>query len=207
MTAPSGGGPGSQGASAPGEDRRATVAGAVLVVVAVVIGLILLGKGFSDDGGFLSAGKKSSGTSATSTTTLSHSTTTTQAVDPATVKVYVANASGKSGAAGKVSAVLAGKQYPTPAVGDAATAATTMVYFLPGSEAQAQLVATSLNLPTTSVAPMPSPAPVASLGSATVLVVIGTDGALNAVESGNPTTTAPRSTTTAAKSTTTTKKP
>ena len=99
--------------------------------------------------------------------------------------------------------MLAGKQYPAPAVGNAATAATTMVYYTPGAAPQAQLVATSLDLPTSSVAPMPSPAPVSNLGTATVLVVIGTDGALDAVESGNPTTTA----TTVAKATTTTKKP
>ncbi len=165
--------------------------------------MILLAKGFSDDGGFLSTSKKSS--SATTTTTAAgHATTTTEAVDPATVKIYVANASGKAGAASKVSTVLAGKQYPAPAVGNAATAATTMVYYLPGNAPQAQLVASSLDLPSSAVAPMPSPAPVASLGSATVLVVIGTDGALDAVESGNPTTTA---STTTAKATTTTKKP
>ena len=196
MTAPAGGSP-------LGEDRRATVAGAVLVAGAVVIGLVLLGKGFSDDGGFLSTSKKSSSASShTGTTTPAHATTTTEAVDPATVKIYVANASGKAGAAGKVSAVLAGKQYPAPAVGNAASAATTMVYYTPGAAPQAQLVASSLDLPSSSVAPLPSPAPVSNLGTATVLVVIGTDGALDAVESGNPTTTA----TTVAKATTT-KKP
>ncbi len=199
MTSPSGGS-GSAGASPLGEDRRATVAGALLVVAAVLIGVVLLAKGFSDDGGFLSTSKKSA--SATTTTAAAHATTTTEAVDPATVKVYVANASGKAGAAGKVSAVLATKQYPTPAVGDAATTATTMVYYLPGSAAGAQLVASSLDLPASSVAAMPSPPPVANLGAATVLVVIGTDGALNAVESGNPTTTA----STVAQATTTTKK-
>jgi hypothetical protein len=185
------------------------MAGAVLVVVAVVIGLVLLAKGFSDDGGFLSTSKKSSaGTTTTTLATGSHATTTTEAVDPATVHVYVANASGKTGAAGKVSAVLAGKQYPAPAVGDATTTATTMVYYQPGNANQAQLVATSLGLPASSVAAMPSPPPVSNLGSATVLVVIGTDGALNAVESGNPTTTASTAstTTTTAAHTTTTKK-
>jgi hypothetical protein len=202
VTSPSGG-PESSGGSPLGEDRRATVAGAVLVVAAVVIGLILLAKGFSDDGGFLSTSKKSSA-SAHATTTLpsAHATTTTEAVDPANVKVFVANGSGKSGAAGKVSAVLATKQYPAPAVGNAPTTATTMVYYLPGNASQAQLVASSLDLPASSVAPMPSPAPVSNLGAATVLVVIGSDGALNAVENGNPTTTA----STVAKSTTTTKK-
>lgn len=133
MTAPSGAAPGSGGASPLGEDRRATVAGALLVVAAVVIGLILLAKGFSDDGGFLSTSKKSSNASHTTTTLPGHATSTTEAVDPATVKIYVANASGKAGAATKVSTVLAGKQYPAPAVGNAATAATTMVYYLPGS--------------------------------------------------------------------------
>ena len=204
MTAPSGGS-GAGGAPPLGEDRRATVAGAVLVTVAVIIGVDLLAKGFSDDGGFLSTSKKTSTASHTGTTTPAHATTTTEAVDPATVKIYVANAASPSQPlAGKVAAVLATKQYPAPSVGNATVTATTKVYYTPGQAPQAQLVASSLGLPASAVAPMPSPPPVSNLGSATVLVVIGTDGALNAVESGNPTTTA---STTPAKATTTTKKP
>ncbi len=164
----------------------------------VLIGLLLLAKGFSDDGGLLSTSKKSTTTTVATHTTGPHSTTTTAPIDPATVHVFVANGSGASGAAGKTSQVLAGKSYPTPGAGNAPPTTATMVYYLPGQQAQAKLVATSLDLPASSVAPMPTPPPVSGIGSATVLVVIGSDGALAAVESGNPTTTA---------STTTTKKP
>ena len=110
--------------------------------------------------------------------------------------VFVANGSGASGAAAKAGQVLAGKQYPTPGTGNAPTTATTNVFYTPGHVAQAQLVAKSLDLPVTAVAPMPNPPPVSDIGGATVLVVIGTDGALAAVEHGNPTTTASSTTTT-----------
>ncbi len=173
----------------------------------MLVGLLLLAKGFSDDGSLLATGKKAK-TSSTQPgehpSGASGSTTTTAPIDPASVHVFVANGSGKSGAAGKVSTVLAGKGYPAPGAGNAPTTATTMVYFVAGNEAQAQLVASSLALPATSVAAMPTPPPVAKLNGATVLIVIGTDGALDAVESGNPTTTAKTTTTTA--KTTTTKK-
>jgi LytR cell envelope-related transcriptional attenuator len=182
------------------------VVGVILVTVAVIVGLVLLAKGFSDDGSFLSTGKKASSRATTvpSSATGTGSTTTTAPIDPATVHVFVANGSDKTGAASKVSTVLAGKGYPAPGAGNAATTTTTMVYFVAGAQAQAQVVASSLNLPATSVAPMPTPPPVANLHGATVLVVIGTDGALDAVESGNPTTTVKSPTTTA--KTTTTKK-
>ncbi len=99
--------------------------------------------------------------------------------------------------------MLAGKGYPTPGTGNAPTASTTNVFYTPGHAAQAQLVAKSLDLPATAVAPMPNPPPVSNLGGATVLLVIGSDGALStAVEHGNPTTA-----TVVPKATTTTKKP
>jgi hypothetical protein len=198
LTAPGGGAK----AADPQDDRRATVAGAVLVAVAVLIGLLLLAKGLSDDGGLLSTSKKAKSTASAGNTSSggSHATTTTAPIDPSTVHVFVANGSGKLGAAGKVGIVLAGKAYPTPQVGNAATTTKTMLYYTTGQAAQAQLVASSLGLPASSVAAMPSPSPVADLKGSTVLLVIGTDGALDAVESGNPTTTA-------AKATTTTKKP
>ena len=73
--------------------------------------------------------------------------------------VFVANGSGESGAAAKAGQVLAGKQYPTPGTGNAPTTATTTVFYTPGHDAQAQLVAKSLDLPVTAVAPMPNPPP------------------------------------------------
>jgi hypothetical protein len=193
LTTPSGG-PAPGGAGAPASDeRRATAAGAVLVTVAVLIGLLLLAKGFSDDHGLASAAKAT--TTTTRPTSSSANTTSTTAVDPAAVHVLVANGSGVSGAASKTSQVLAGKQYPTPATGNASPTTTTAVYYLPGHQAEAKLVAQSLDLPAAVVQPMPNPKPVSDMQGSTVLVVIGSDGALNAVVNGNPTTTSSSSTT------------
>jgi hypothetical protein len=166
----------------------------VLVTVAVLIALLLLAKGFSDDGG-LSSKSAAHATTTTLSASNNHGTTTTTAVDPATVHVFVANGSGVSGAAGRTSQLLASKQYPTPATGNAPATTITTVYYQPGHANEAHLVAQSLDLPAASVAPMPNPPPVSNLQGATVLVVIGSDGALNAVENGNPTTTASTTTT------------
>jgi len=81
-------------------------------------------------------------------------------------------------------------------VGNAPNAVASTVYFTPGAEAQADLVASTLGLDATAVQPMPSPAPVADLKGATVLVVIGTDGKL--ATPGVTTTTAGETTTTSA---------
>jgi LytR cell envelope-related transcriptional attenuator len=185
-----GGGPAHSAGPPVGDDRRATIAGAVLVGVAVLLGVLLLAKGFSDDGGFLAASTKSTTTTTTHHASSGGATTTTAPIDPATVHIFVANGSGTAQAAAKVAGVLAGKGYPAPGTGNAPTTATTSVFYTAGHAAQAKVVADSLGLPATAVAPMPNPAPVADLGGATVLVVIGSDGALAAVEHGNPTTTA-----------------
>jgi hypothetical protein len=83
-------------------------------------------------------------------------------------------------------------------VGNAPSAVNSAVYFTPGNEAQAQVVATALGLDASVVAPMPTPAPVADLKGATVLVVIGTDGKLANPGATTTTTAAADTTTTAA---------
>jgi hypothetical protein len=209
LTAPGGHSPAhAAGPPVEPDDRRATIAGAVLVVAAVLVGILLLAKGFAGGGGVTTTSKKSSATTTTAASNR-NTTSTTAAIDPASVHVYVANASGKTGAASRVAQVLSGKGYPAPVTGNAATTAATVVYYTSGQKAQAELVAQSLGLSVSSVAPMPSPAPVANLQGATVLVMIGTDGALDGITSGNGTTsTSARNTTSStARSTTTTKKP
>ena len=176
------------------------MAGAVLVAVAVVIGGVLLVKGFSDDGGFVSTSKSDSasqqGADQGGDVPTTETTQTTLAVDPATVKVFSANASGTKSGAKQVADYLATKGFVGVQVGNAPNAVASAVYFTPGAEAQADLVAASLGLDATAVQPMPSPAPVADLKGATVLVVIGTDGKL--ATPGVTTTTAPETTTTSA---------
>ncbi len=183
-----------------GTDRRATVAGGVLVAVAVLIGVILLVKGFSDDGGFVTATKSDTasnqGNDQGADVPSTETTQTTLAVDPASVKVFSANASGTKSGARQVADALEAKGFKAVQVGNAPSAVASAVYFTPGAEAQADLVAASLGLDATAVAPMPSPPPVADLKGATVLVVIGTDGKL--ANPGATTTTAAADTTTSA---------
>ena len=143
-----------------------------VVLVALGLGLLILKYGFDDSSGGTASGGATT-TSSTSTTIETSTTTTT--VNLANTQVLVANASGVSGAAGKITTQLKDKGYTTlPATNAKQTGvATTTVYYQPGYEAQAGQVAQSLGVTTT--AAMPSPPPVASLGEADVLVVVGKD--------------------------------
>jgi LytR cell envelope-related transcriptional attenuator len=162
--------------------------GAALVVVAVVIGLLLLRNGLdtsevvtsnggsdgqSSDGGDSSDGNDGSdGTGDTTTTTVALR-------PPAEVPTIVLNDSGVAGVAGTYSDVLASLGYqltnPDGANADApGDAATTIVYFAPGFEAEAGAVAVAIGAP--DLAPTALPAtPPGPIAGASVVVVIGTD--------------------------------
>jgi hypothetical protein len=147
------------------------VRGAVLVVVALLIGFVLIRSGI--DAGTAS----SSGKGDTKTTTGDGGTTsTTKALRPAAqVKVVVANGSGVSGAAGKVTTTLQGKGYQVGSATNATRVAKTVVYYVPGYEREAQAVAVALSVAPAMVAPMPSPAPVTDLQNAQIVIVLGPD--------------------------------
>jgi preprotein translocase subunit SecG len=176
--------------SEPVDERRATVIGAVLVVAALLIGGVLLAKGFSDDGGLVTASDSSDqiNDSGKKVDEVPTTETTTVPVTAATVKVFVANASGKKGAASTVAQVLTDQGFPAPVTGNATQTKNTAIYVLPGDTGQGALVATDLGLDPALVAPMPNPSPVTDLKGATVLVVIGSDGKLDKPTA--PTTTA-----------------
>ena len=193
--------PGSTAPRTPADtdaDRRSTIAGGILVAVAVLIGVVLLAKGFGDDGGLVTASKpeSSSGQQQGSDVPATDTTRTTVPIDPAVVRVLSANASGTKSGARIVADALEANGFKDVAVGNAPTAVTSAVYYLPGSDAQAALVASTLGLDPSAVVAMPSPPPVADLKGATVLVIIGTDGVL--ASPGSTTTTAAAETTTTA---------
>jgi hypothetical protein len=177
----------------PVDERRATVIGAVLVFAALLIGVVLLAKGFSDDGGLVAASDKSDQINAGGGqgSDVPATDTTVAPISPATVRVFVANASGKKGAAGTVANVLTAQGFPAPATGNAPQTTASAIYVVPGDTGQGALVAADLGLDPSIVQPLPSPSPVTDLKGATVLVVIGTDGKLDAPTA--PTTTAPGS--------------
>jgi hypothetical protein len=103
-------------------------------------------------------------------------TTTSSTHPPSTVPVLVANASGVSGAAGTVTSQLqVGGWNMQPPVNATARVATSHVYYVAGQQSAATAIATALHLPTSAVAPYTTAAPVSSIGTAEVVVVVGPD--------------------------------
>lgn len=159
----------------PGRDNAVGIA---LIAVAVIVGLVLLAKGFSREGSLIStkSGGATTTTLAASATTVAPTSTTVAARPPAQVPVVVANGSGKSGIAGARKATLESKGYTQVTAANAPSTATTVVYFAQGAQPEAEAVASVLGLPATSVQAMPAKPPV-DPGGALVLVVVGTDTA------------------------------
>lgn len=168
--------------SAP-RPATAAFAGRGIALVAVVAALVaaVLAFGFDDDDTTVSAG----GTTTTAPTTTAPpdaGTTTTAAATsvPAAgdAKVIVANAAGVSGAAGRMGETLKGAGFTVVGATNASPkVSTTIVYFTEGFQSQATAVAAAIGVDAGNVKLMPTPAPVADLQGANVLVLLGTDKA------------------------------
>lgn len=154
------------------------VKGAILVVVAVIIGVALL-RDDSSTSAQVSVGAESpvttpdgDGDGDDSSTTVP---TTVPVRAPSEVKVLVANGSDVNGAAGVQTNALKALGYVTGNPGNAARVPATVVYFTAGYEAEAAELATAIGAPDTAVQAMPTPAPVDDLALSNILVVIGPD--------------------------------
>lgn len=156
------------GRSAGGAAAR----GALLIGVAVLIGVLLLNATDSSDP--FEAGADNGAQPAEGTTSTTEAPPVTAEPRPAAeVSVLVANGSGVGGAAGSFSEYLGGLGYQVLTATDATQKpAPAAVYFVPGFEAEAAAVARGLGVGEGVVNPMPEPPPVADLGTAQVLVVI-----------------------------------
>jgi hypothetical protein len=163
---------------------RATgsIVGVVVAVVAVVLGFVILRSVSSDaEGG--GGGVPVTTTAAPSpveTTLPPETTTTTLApINKTGYKMVVANASGVGGSAGQLTIALQGQGFIVEPATNAATDQrgneTTVVYYLAGNEANATSVARTLG--GVCIEPMPTPVPTerATLGEASVLVLLGKD--------------------------------
>ncbi|MGH9301184.1 MAG: LytR C-terminal domain-containing protein [Acidimicrobiales bacterium] len=103
-------------------------------------------------------------------------TTVPQARPPSQVKLLVANGTNTAGAAGRVSTSLKSAGYNTLAPANSSAPATSsVVYYITGFHAEAASLAATLGLGNSAVVAMPAPPPVASLGAADLLVVVGPD--------------------------------
>jgi uroporphyrinogen-III synthase len=177
-----------------GDDRRpgggaGPVAGRGILVVAILaaIGVLLLWQALDGPSGTTAAppGETTSTTAdPAGTTSVVETTTTTAAapvpLDPAGVKVVVANAAGINGAAGAMTDILKGRNYTTldPTTATVKNQAVTAVYFTnPDSASAAAQVAADIGAEATLVALVPADVPVqaSAFAEAMVLVVLGQD--------------------------------
>ncbi len=160
--------------------------GLLLIAVAVIVGVLLLRNGFDDTGGASSAPTTSGGGAVTSVSTdttavdgstgsTAAPTTPTSVRPPNQVKVFVANAAGVQGAAGRAADTLKAAGYVAVAGNSPTRVDTTTIYYTEGFQGEANAVAAALGAPPTSVQPMPTPPPVADIQGAQVLVVLGPD--------------------------------
>ena len=181
--------------TAPSSGRDdATLRGAVVLVVAIVIGLALLARSGGGGGDDEDASSDQTTTTATTEATDGSDTTvvpvqdssTTESTtptgstqDPATITVVVLNATDETGWAGENATILQSAGYTTdqgnPASGE--NADTTTIYATPEAQADAQAVAQVLSLTDAQVTQKPAE-PLGDQGQdadADVVVVLGAD--------------------------------
>lgn len=164
----------------------ATLRGALLIAVAVVVGVVLLGKGF--DTGFLPTTSETpseraaddddegdGGDDGAEESTTTTSPPTTHAANQ--VRVIVLNGGGPTGAAGDSTTALGTAGYTTLEAGNSdPPVPATVVYFTPEYQADAAAIATSLGI-TAEPQPMPATPPPGAppAGEVDVVVILGPD--------------------------------
>lgn len=168
----------------PGGGPGGPVAGRGILLVAVIaaLGVLLLWRALDNPapGDTVVAGTTTTLPAETTTTLVPPETTTTTLapVNPATVKVIVANAAGVQGAAGRMTDSLKAKNYVTlsPTTAQQKDLAKTVVYYVDGNQAAAQQVATDIGAPPTAVQLITVPPPAGvDIKDAVVLVLLGQD--------------------------------
>jgi hypothetical protein len=172
----------------------ANLRGGLLIAIAVVLGVVLLGKGF--DSGFLpsassdpsdevaTGGDDGDGEGDDATTTTAATATTHQ---PAEVRVQVLNSTGPQGSAGAGTDALSDLGYNVIDGANAAdrNATASAIFAAPGYEGDAAAIAAVLGM-TAAPQPMPNPPPAPAPADAAVVLVLGPDFVL---PSGTTTTT------------------
>lgn len=154
--------------------------GAVVAVVALILGFLILRDVRNDGGSTVTPGQGSTETIAPGATTDPNVTTTLPPVNRGNFTIQVANASGIAGSAGDLTTKLQDQNFVVkPALNVAPGTPKrekTGVYYVAGSEANANLVAQILG-GNVEIGAMPTPVPLetGSLGDATVLILLGTD--------------------------------
>ncbi len=177
------------------------IRGILVIAAAVVVGVLLMGRGLSDTNIEAAAAEKTEttlpesgaegdgGEGETTIPPTTEPTSTTEAPpaepelrDPSMVAALVLNAAeGKPGIAGRGTDVLKPLGYVTLKPENATVDGPTAILFAEGYAAEAAAVAEAFSLdPTTFVKPLdPANPPVEDTQAANVIVIIGVDGAID----------------------------
>ncbi|HZU80219.1 MAG TPA: LytR C-terminal domain-containing protein [Acidimicrobiales bacterium] len=166
-------------------ERSGAARGWALVVGALIVGAILMpsatrgtlaAAGTPDTTEALAPVGSGPTTTAAPATTTTRPASTTTAAPASSIRVLVANGTNTNGAAGTWTQFLSGKGYATLSAVDALTTVhATQIYAVNGATAAADQVAQALGLTASAVEPASMPIPVASVGNAAVVVVVGPD--------------------------------
>lgn len=156
--------------------------GAMLIGLAVILGVVLLQVVDKGNEGPIGDQGKSAKSVVTTTTTAKRSTTSTSttatttkpvpARSPSQIVVQVLNGSSQTGVAGSLTTTLKGKGYQTATPTDTTHRTGSVVYYRAGYAREAAALAAQIT-GNPKVAPMPSPPPSNASSSANLVVVIG----------------------------------
>ena len=177
---------------------NAAVRGGLLILAAVLVGILLLGRGFSEDDGVVASadgGEETTDTTAatggTTDTSAAETTETTAATDGETTettaappavrpneetKYIVLNGTTTNGAANALNSQLSALGYVPGGTGNVSGGADASgIYFAEGWQPEAEKMATELGVGIELVAPLPAPFEW-PMDDSVILVVIGVDG-------------------------------
>lgn len=160
--------------------KRPSTAVVATSLVAVVAGLLVVGRSPQPPGAVVINPTVSTSTTTTSTTVVvapsTSPTTTTTIVDRAAVVVVVANATDERGVAGAMVDRLRSYDYSLVTAVDAVDVSDrTVVYFAVGFRSAARRLALDAGLPESSVAPIDQAPDLEDAVLTQLLVVVGTD--------------------------------
>ena len=181
-----------------GPPANAALRGGLLIVVAVLVGALLLSRGFSEDGGVVAADGDTTETTVadtdgdttdtpedeTSETTVPEGDGgTTDETQPAPearpneeTKFIVLNGTTTNGAASSLSSQLSALGYVPGGTGNVSGGAPTSgIYYAEGWQPEAVKMAGELGVGAELAVPLPAPFEW-DMGDSTILVVVGTDG-------------------------------
>jgi hypothetical protein len=162
----------------------------VVAVVAVLLGFLIL-RDIRGGGTTAPVVEDGATTDTVVADTIPVETTVAVTIPLTAFKIQVANGSKVSGSAGQLTTELQGRGYIVqPAVNASEITpkqTATVVYYLPGSEGQAALVAAELGGVATAIMPAPIPTEGGKLGEASILILLGTDVAGKPLASPVPT--------------------